>query len=149
MSASGLIGRGESSGVGTTSFRCNITNHYFYFRFIAFVNCDISAICPERGCTGWPSHDGRTSKKEATHDRPKTQDCAGLRGAGCHTPADRLFEVAENAAEDRDRQAGAHAALLDQGGREDRRPGGADDERGRVSGDTGWLCAGIFAERRT
>ncbi len=23
------------------SFRCNITNYYFYFRFIAFVNCII------------------------------------------------------------------------------------------------------------
>src|SRR6266853_6087585 len=118
MSASGLIGRGESSGVGTTTFRCNITNHYFYFRFIAFVNCDILAEMPARGCTGWPSHDGRTSKKEATHDRPKTQDCAGLHRARSHAPADGLLEVAENAAEDRGRQARAHAAIHDQGGRE-------------------------------
>src|SRR6266853_5737249 len=147
MSASGLIERSESSGVGTTSFRCNITNHYFYFRFIAFVNCDVLGL--NRRCTEWPSHDGRTSKKEATHDRPKTQDCAGLHGARSHASADGMLEIVENAGEDGLRQAGAHATFCDQGGREDGRPGGADDERGRVSGDTGWLCAGIFAERRT
>src|SRR5208282_6063614 len=37
---------GESSGAGTASFRCNITNYYFYFRFIAFVNCDSLAELP-------------------------------------------------------------------------------------------------------
>src|SRR6266852_381982 len=149
MSASGIVGRGESSGVGTTSFRCNITNHYFYFRFIAFVNCDILANCRTAVAQAGRVTDGRTSKREATHDRPKTEDCAGLHGARSHTPADGMLEVAENAAEERDRQAGAHAAIRDQGGREDGRAGGADDERGRVSGDAGWLCAGIFAERRT
>src|ERR1700674_1412216 len=149
MPASGMVGRGDSSGVGTTSFRCNITNHYFYFRFIAFVNCDISAIWRKLGCAECRITHGRTSKNEATHDRPKTHDCAGLHGARSYTSADGMLEVAENAAKDRDREAGAHAAIRDQGGREDGRPGGADDERGRVSGDAGWLCAGIFAERRT
>src|ERR1700687_3290113 len=56
MSASGMVGRGESSGVGTTSFRCNITNHYFYFRFIAFVNCDISAIWRKLQLRRVPNH---------------------------------------------------------------------------------------------
>jgi hypothetical protein len=36
--SSGLVGRSESSVTGFTSFRCNITNYYFYFRLIAFVN---------------------------------------------------------------------------------------------------------------
>jgi len=36
-------------------------------------------------------------------------------GARSHTPADGLLEVAENAAEDRERQARAHAAFRDQG----------------------------------
>jgi hypothetical protein len=43
-------------GVGTTSFRCNITNHYFYCRFIAFVNCDISAIWRKLRLRRVPNH---------------------------------------------------------------------------------------------
>jgi hypothetical protein len=43
MFANGLVGPGENSDAGTASFRCNITNYYFYFRLIAFVNCDILA----------------------------------------------------------------------------------------------------------
>ncbi len=31
----------RKSDIGTAQFRCNITNHYFYFRLIAFVNRDI------------------------------------------------------------------------------------------------------------
>ena len=40
-SQGGSIGTNRKSGLGTMSFRCNITNHYFYFRLVAFVNCDI------------------------------------------------------------------------------------------------------------
>jgi len=47
MFAGGLVGQAKvrvlNSGAETASFGCNITNYYFYFRFIAFVNYDIMA----------------------------------------------------------------------------------------------------------
>src|SRR6202023_3133305 len=56
---------------------------------------------------------GRTSKREATHDRPKTHDCAGLHSARSYTSADGMLEVAESAAKDRDRKDGQKLALDD------------------------------------
>src|ERR1039457_3210304 len=158
MFASGLVGPDENSGARTSSFRCNITNYYFYFRLIAFVNSDILAELPgnavaQAGGVADGGTSGRTPRREVLYDRPQTRDCPyrndARHDARSHAP-DGLLEVAENAAEfaaeDGNRQARTHPAFRDQRGREGRRPGGADNERGRVSGDARWLCAGIFVE---
>ncbi len=42
----------ESSVIGFTSFRCNITNYYFYFRLIAFVNLVIWLLASENADYG-------------------------------------------------------------------------------------------------
>src|SRR5580658_4742308 len=123
MFASGLIGCGESSGVETASFRCNITNYYFYFRFVAFVNSHILAGSgTTAGNDRWNNRRERPlerplerQKREATYVRPKKRDCADLHRAPSHTPADGLLEVvkfaAEAASESRHRQARTHPAL--------------------------------------
>src|ERR1035441_3159702 len=145
MFASGLVGPDENSGARTSSFRCNITNYYFYFRLIAFVNSDILAELPGNAVAQGGVADGgtscRTLTREVLYDRPQTRDCPDRNDARhdarshAHAHADGVLEVAENAAEDGDHQARTHPAFRDQRGREGRRPGGADNERGRVSGD--------------
>src|SRR5271156_817645 len=50
---------GLSSDAGTMSFQCNITNDYFYFRFVAFVNCDIA----QAGGVADGKTSGRTPKQ--------------------------------------------------------------------------------------
>src|ERR1039458_10237366 len=80
MFASGLVGPGENSGARTSSFRCNITNYYFYFRLIAFVNSDILAELPgnavaQAGGVADGETSGRTPRREVLYDRPQTRDC--------------------------------------------------------------------------
>src|ERR1035437_3141756 len=152
------LGQTKIRVLATSSFRCNITNYYFYFRLIAFVNSDILAELPgnavaQAGGVADGGTSGRTPRREVLYDRPQTRDCPyrndARHDARSHAH-DGLLEVAENAAEfaaeDGNRQARTHPAFRDQRGREGRRPGGADNERGRVSGDARWLCAGIFVE---
>jgi hypothetical protein len=40
-SSRGRLSAVENSDAGTMNLRCYITNYYFYFRLVAFVNCDI------------------------------------------------------------------------------------------------------------
>ncbi len=39
MFAACVVELGESSGIGTGNLSMYITNNYFYFRFVVFVNC--------------------------------------------------------------------------------------------------------------
>src|ERR1039458_1688844 len=107
MFASGLVGPDENSGARTSSFRCNITNYYFYFRLIAFVNSDIPAELPgnavaQAGGVADGETSGRTPRREVPYDRPQTRDCPyrndARHDARSHAH-DGLPEVAETAAD--------------------------------------------------
>jgi hypothetical protein len=82
-----LVVCSEGSVIGFTSFRCNITNYYFYFRLIAFVNLVILLRGNENADCGAGNPAPGTKSKAAleggcmTHEKRRTALILAIRGA--------------------------------------------------------------------